>query len=167
MPALVVAVTDDPCARHCLGRTCAELRSPPRGIAPLQCTTSRFLGCDCDRCCHEAPHTSSHAAHLTESYGALMGSPAPPIASNCKAADDGGNVTRGCADFCSARFHLLHCPVRRLDSNSRGQHTPLPLMLACSLARPPRVFDSRCCSFAPVQRVSGACTPMPCKHDSV
>ena len=42
------------CMKPCQSKSCKELRDPPSGIRPLQCSQLRYLGCDCAGCCNEA-----------------------------------------------------------------------------------------------------------------
>ena len=103
-PATVVM---HPCNRSCLGRTCGTIRHLPAGVAPMHCSSLRYLGCDCSGCCSgdTALHEHFHPGNGSRPTQFVL----PPVTSPpCKPM--GGDFTRRCLDECKTKFNETLCP---------------------------------------------------------
>ena len=86
--------------QRCHDRSCASLRHPPSGIAPVHCTTLRFIGC-CSGCCNvSGSHGDNHVVKPRPQGDMRQ--------SVCKPMDDGNSETR-CSSFCNPQFARVHC----------------------------------------------------------
>ena len=117
------------CSRECHGHTCGVLRHPPRGVAPLHCTSLLYIGCNCTGCCfsgngdaehsmaasmrptHDGNNQGEQGHHSQPQLGSSKAKPnaAATAGSRCKPSDDGSS-TRSCSSFCNPGFAVQHCP---------------------------------------------------------